>query len=365
MDETLVYISIAKPKKNIIIYNVKKIFLVSLLLVALLSYEDILFPGVTGSALADSVVKYYKSSSNLGYDAGRDTLYGVIDKIDGYLTCVYSAYSVYMVAGQDPSTYAYNNGINCEHTWPQSLGASGLGEGDLHHLYPTEIDVNSARGNLPFGEISDASTNKWYYNNSYITSIPTSNINFYSELLTGVRFEPREDHKGNASRSMFYFYTMYKSQYIALDSDTSFWKEQIDTLLAWHYREPVDARELWRTNKIATYQQNKPNPFIIDTTLARRIYFPWMNLQEDFALKPSKERKSCAVFDMKERILFINSIDEHLSVKITITDVSGRVLLRSEVKTKEFSIKFLNNGIYFVKIFDNKKIIYSSKITLI
>ncbi|MDD3803718.1 MAG: endonuclease [bacterium] len=343
-----------------------KRFLFFVFVVVFLStHAEILFPGLTGSALADSVVKYYKSSSNLGYDAGRDTLYGVIDKIDGYLTCVYSAYSVYMVAGQDPSTYAYNNGINCEHTWPQSLGASGLGEGDLHHLYPTEIDVNAARGNLPFGEIADNSTNRWYYNNSYITSIPSSNIDWYSELLTGIRFEPREDHKGNAARSMFYFFTMYKSQYIALDSDTSFWKGQIDTLLAWHYREPVDARELWRTNKIGTYQQNKPNPFIIDTTLARRIYFPWMHLQEEFALEETKQRESLAVYDMGEKKIFLKIKSDIAFTHFSVSDINGRIVMCGKPSSDIIDLDKVSRGIYFVKILQNKQIVFSSKIIII
>ena len=323
----------------------------------------VLFPGITGYALADSVVKYYKSSSNLGYDAGRDTLYGVIDKIDGYLTCVYSGYSIYMVAGQDPSTYAYANDINCEHTWPQSLGATGLGEGDLHHLYPTEVDVNSARGNLPFGEVADASTSRWYYNNSYITSIPSVNKDLYSELLTSVRFEPREDHKGNASRSMFYFYTMYKSQYIALDTDTSFWKGQIDTLLAWHYRDIVDSRELTRTNKIATYQQNKPNPFIIDTTLARRIYFPTMNLHEEYSLNEEfKEKEPYAKYDLNSKILYISLNSKSFPVRVRVIDISGRVISDKMIYENSVSFKDFSSSIYFVSIILKNKVIYSSKI---
>lgn len=343
----------------------KRMILLIFITASLSAEAATLFPGVTGSALADSVVKYYKSSSNLGYDAGRDTLYGIIDNVGGYLTCVYSGYSIYMMPGQDPSTYAYSNDINCEHTWPQSLGATGLAEGDLHHLYPTEVDVNAARGNLPFGEIQDNQTNRWYYNNAYITSIPSSNISLYSELLTGVRFEPREDHKGNVARSMFYFFTMYKSQYIALDSDTSFWKEQIDTLFAWHNREPVDARELWRTNKIGTYQQNKPNPFIIDTTLARRIYFPWMNLQEDFAQNETKRRESLAVFDMKEKTLYIRNDGDKRVYCIEIYDMTGRAVFGMRVNANNVPLLGIKSGIYFMRVTEGREILFSSKITVL
>lgn len=328
----------------------------------------ILFPGVLGTSLMDSLIKYYKSSSNLGYDAGRDTLYGIIDKIDGYLTCVYSGWSIYMQAGQDPSTWAYSNDINCEHTWPQSLGATGLGEGDLHHLYPTEVDVNSARGNLPFGDVADNQTNRWYYNNSYITTVPSSNINNYSELLTNIKFEPREDHKGNAARSMFYFYTMYKGQYLALDPDTSFFKDQIATLLLWHYQDIVDARELTRTYKIGSYQQNKPNPYVIDTTLARRVFFPEMYIEENSS--PFKETciDSCPhiKYDIYENVLYYKNA-ENISLTIKIHDITGRTVYEGSLKSDRLSLcsAGLSRGVYFLIVKSYNSAVFKTKITIL
>ena len=46
-----------------------------------------------------------------------------------------------------------------------------------------------------------------------------------------------------------------------------------NTLFDWHYLDPVDQEEEDRTWLIASYQEEKPNPFIIDTSLARRIWF--------------------------------------------------------------------------------------------
>jgi len=158
---------------------------------------------------------------------------------------------------------------------------------------------------------------------------------------------------------------MYKSQYIALDSDTSFWKGQIDTLLAWHYRDIVDARELTRTNKIATYQQNKPNPFIIDTTLARRIYFPTMNLQEEYALDYRKERESCAVYDIKEKTLIFYSDGGGSNRHIMIVDMSGRIIMQKNLNEKILYLKDLSPGIYFAKVTENRKSIFSSKFVVI
>ena len=42
----------------------------------------------------------------------------------------------------------------------------------------------------------------------------------------------------------------------------------------WHELDPADENEIERTWHIAPYQQNKPNPFILDETLIIRAYFP-------------------------------------------------------------------------------------------
>ena len=163
--------------------------------------DSTIFPGLTGKQLVDSLVSAYKSTTNLGYDAGRDTMYGVIDKINDSLECVYSSYKIYMQPGQDPSTWAYDHGFNCEHTWPQSMIYSSTAVADLHHLYPTDIEVNGARDNDPFSDIPDAQTVTWYYNNTTTSSIPSSNIDLYAEDAPGT-FEPPEAPKGKTARSM-------------------------------------------------------------------------------------------------------------------------------------------------------------------
>lgn len=232
--------------------------------------DSTIFPGQTGITLINSLVASYKSTTNLGYDVGRDSLYGAYDKLNDSLECVYSGYKIYMQPGQDPSTWAYDHDINCEHTWPQSMLSSGTAEADLHHLFPTEIQVNGDRGTLPFGDITDNQTNKWYRNNVITTTIPTSNIEQYAELLTSVRFEPREVQKGNTARAMYYVLTMWQLG----DTNLAWWTGQKNGLYAWHVSDPADAREITRTRRIAAHQQNKVNPFVLDSTLIRRAYFP-------------------------------------------------------------------------------------------
>ena len=71
---------------------------------------------------------------------------------------------------------------------------------------------------------------------------------------------------------MVYFYTMYSDV-----ADNNFWGLQKETLFSWHLGDYPDIDEINRTWAIASYQQNKPNPFVIDNSLIERIYF-WENI---------------------------------------------------------------------------------------
>ncbi len=252
------------------IKKMKRIFTLTFLLLSVqFSVAQTLYPELTGQALIEQLRADYKPVHVLGYDTARDTMFAVIDNHNNYVTCVYTGYTIYIDPAQDPSTAAYNQDMNTEHTWPQSKGAdTGNANSDLHHLYPCRAQTNSSRGNDPFAEINDNVTDKWWRLDYDQTTIPTSYIDEYSEKDNNGYFEPREDHKGNAARSVFYFYTMYKEQ-----SDTNFFNEQKETLRQWNLLDDVDQAELDRSALVATYQDGKENPFVLDTTLVRRAYF--------------------------------------------------------------------------------------------
>ena len=137
----------------------------------------------------------------------------------------------------------------------------------MHALRPCKDNVNSARNNKPFNEITDAQTITWYWQDSQSSNIPSSNIDEYSENHESY-FEPREDRKGDIARTMFYFYTMYSDV-----ADDDFFEVQREILKTWHGQDPIDEDEITRTWQIADYQENKPNPFILDETLVERAYF--------------------------------------------------------------------------------------------
>jgi len=289
-----------------------------------------IFPDLYGDDLLDALFGSYKPGQTLSYGDAKDELFGEIDNHQDSLTCVYTGLTIYIDPGSDPSSYAESRGINTEHTWPQSKGASGQARADMHHLFPTRDVTNSARGSLAFGEVYDPHADRWWRLDYDIDYVPFTHIDEYSEEQQNVRFEPREDHKGNVARAMFYFYTMYQEQ--ADSADPYFFSKQKSALRDWHALDPVDAWEATRTELIAVHQDQKPNPFVVDTTLVRRAYFWSPSGVEDDAggreAPPSAAITALAASPnpFNPRVSISYSLAAPARITIEIHDLSGRLV---------------------------------------
>lgn len=170
---------------------------------------------------------------NLGYSGARDAMYGSIDNKSGKVECVYTGRQ----ATFNTRSGANNNSFNCEHTWPQSLFNQNEPErADIHHLFPTDVNANSRRSNYPFGVVSSAT---WTEGGS---------------KLGGGVFEPRDAHKGDCARAMFYFAIRYQNY-------SSFLTNQETTLRNWAAAYPPSQQSIDRNNAIFNYQKNR-NPFV-------------------------------------------------------------------------------------------------------
>lgn len=311
-------------------------------------FHQSVFPADSGQELLDKLVDNYKPNINLTQSMSRDTLFGLIDSPNDSLICVYSGFQIYLNPNLDPTQAAFDKGINTEHTYPQSLGATGQARGDMHHLYPTRQDVNADRGNLPFGEINDNQTEEWYYLSNSQSNIPTQNIDLYSER-TSTHFEVPEAHKGNVARSMFYFYTMYKDQADAANSN--YFETQRTTLCAWHYGDRVDQKEWDRTFQIAEYQDGKPNPYVLDCTLPERTFCqnfgaecdPLSTGFIDKELPFQIEQNIPNPFQNETKIQY--QLNESFFVKILILNQLGQVVdtvLEEKQTTGEYSLNWSN-----------------------
>ncbi|MEY3900991.1 MAG: hypothetical protein RL189_297 [Pseudomonadota bacterium] len=174
----------------------------------------------------------------LTYSGAREAMF---QKIDVFLhndgsRVVKSVYSgdIFEVGHGIPK-----NGVNTEHTWPQTfLKRSGRFEEartDIYHLFPSEIQINGIRGSLPFKECGHE-----------------SNVDGAVCENSARGFEPPEDHKGVVARAMFYISVLY-----GLSIDES----QEKTLRSWAETHPVANSEAERAVKVREVQGNR-NPFI-------------------------------------------------------------------------------------------------------
>lgn len=317
-------------------------------------FENV-FPGLNGAELIDSVASRYRPDTVLDYANARDTLYAKILAVDDdSLRCIYSGHTLWLDPAQDPTQYIYQNGgtngMNTEHSYPQSKGAAdGNARSDMHHLYPTRIQVNEARGDAPYAEIPDAQTQKWFIGNQVLTSIPTANIDDYSEFRTGF-FEPRESVKGNVARSIFYFYTMYRAQ--ANAADPNFFELQRPTLCQWANQDPADSSELRKTWRIAAYQDGKPNPFVLDCSLASRSWCPGVTpnclVDTDEKVAPFS---ALHVWPNPASEMLFAKMETDDPVTFALLDILGRSILL-EKATEEavfFQTKNLPRGLYILE----------------
>ncbi|NUM34786.1 MAG: endonuclease [Candidatus Brocadiae bacterium] len=193
--------------------------------------------------LKSELYNQVKNHVSLGYDKARGKMFGEIDNENGYVKCVYTARSLKTSGIPD------GNNMNTEHTWPKSLGAEKEpAKSDLHHLFPTDSETNSRRSSYPFGMVV---TMVWSKGGSVLGK------NEKSQTV----FMPREEHRGDVARALFYFSIRYNLS-IANDYEV--------VLKKWHTEDPVDSKEIARNEAISRYQKNR-NPFIDHPEYVTRI----------------------------------------------------------------------------------------------
>ena len=201
-----------------------------------------LYPGLSDDALEDAL-RADRDHAGLSYDSARDALFEFVDNIDGSVEAAYTGEKVQTTVRPSGSV------LNTEHTWPQSRGAdSGDARSDLHHLFPVRPDVNSRRSNNYFGVVTNPS---WEEGGS----------KYGTDANGETRFEPRDAHKGDVARALFYFAVMYDGDIIP---------DEEAVLRDWHARFPPDGADRARNNRVAQRQRSR-NPFVDFPELVDKI----------------------------------------------------------------------------------------------
>ena len=172
------------------------------------------------------------------------------------------------------SNWDSGNTWNREHRWPDSLGLNGSGPdySDLHHLAPCNANVNSTRGNNPFGTPVASGgygmrSGFWYPGDSDQATTDFGN------------------DTGDVARAVFYMAVRYDggdSSTIDLEpingGNSGDQLGDIAALLKWHYRDVPSTFERRRNHMVfssssnPTYYQGNRNPFIDRPEFVWSIY---------------------------------------------------------------------------------------------
>lgn len=224
--------------------------------------------GQTGSNLKSALNGIIKNGhTKLSYTPGVWDALGFTDEDpnnSNNVLLIYKGTSIDKAtrAGQSNSQDAWNR----EHVWPKSHGFPSSGQWaytDIHHLRPSDVSINSSRGNKDFDNggtpISEAPENK----------------------TDSDSFEPRDEVKGDAARMVFYMATRYEGNdssgtpdleivdYVNTGSNPLLGK--LCTLVQWHRNDAVSAQEVRRNGRIHQRQGNR-NPFIDNPDWVEDIY---------------------------------------------------------------------------------------------
>ena len=75
---------------------------------SLVAQNQTIGAGLEGQALINFLQQNYTPTQTLGYDTARDTMYAKIDNNNGFLTGVYTGFTINLDPNNDPSTDAFN-----------------------------------------------------------------------------------------------------------------------------------------------------------------------------------------------------------------------------------------------------------------
>jgi len=178
---------------------------------------------------------------------------------------------IYSRRSEPKSTSGLSTGWNREHVWPRSYGVGDNGPdySDLHHLFPSDVQVNAARSSKILGECTASNC----VSPAHSEAASDTSSNSYI-------FTPPISVKGDLARALMYMALRYDGTDANTENLTmsecpcryTFTSPgKLSTLLEWHEQDPVDDAERARTDRVCSYQGNR-NPFVDMPSLADRIY---------------------------------------------------------------------------------------------
>lgn len=223
-------------------------------------YDDAI--GLSGAELKQALHQIIDDHQEYSYNDLRDFILKATDEDPENPDNVILLYTG---RSQAKNTFGGNpDEWNREHVWAKSHGDFGNtppAGTDAHHIRPTDVSVNGARGNLDFDEGGNP--------------VPEAPGCF----MDGDSFEPRDAVKGDVARMLFYMAVRYEGDAGEPDLEVVDYVNtapasehgRLQKLLDWHLVDPPDAFEQNRNEVIYGYQQNR-NPFIDHPEFVQSIW---------------------------------------------------------------------------------------------
>ncbi|MEU9597520.1 endonuclease [Streptomyces sp. NPDC048109] len=213
-------------------------------------YKDAI--GKTGDSLKSALHTIVSDQTKLSYSAVWDALKATDEDPDnsGNVILLYSGVSrSKSLNGGDTGDW------NREHVWAKSHGDFGTSTGpgtDIHHLRPSDVRVNSVRGNKDFDNGGSAVSEGG------------------GSLTDSDSFEPRDAVKGDVARMIFYMAVRYEGGdgfadlevNGQVDNGSSPYIGKLSVLKAWNDEDPPDAFEERRNQVVYDEYQHNRNPFV-------------------------------------------------------------------------------------------------------
>ena len=245
--------------------------------------------GLSGFALKSALHDIIDNHSNQGYGSlwtfysanERDVYY----ENDGSILDIYSerpnaadAYNYTPVSDQCGNFNSEADCYNREHAFPRSWFGGDVEpmNSDVHHIFPSDGQVNSYRSSFPYGEVGSA---------TITTTNGSRRGNAVSGLgYSGTVFEPIDEFKGDLARAYFYMATRYEDVISGWENNSStsdavlngssnrvFETWVVNLLLDWHAQDPVSQKEIDRNEAAFGYQGNR-NPFVDNPAWVNSIW---------------------------------------------------------------------------------------------
>lgn len=199
--------------------------------------------------------------------------------------------------------FGTSNGWNREHIWPNSYGIDKRGPAysDLHNLQPADASVNSSRSNkiYDFSDTKDSKFKKPGHPEAKMTNKDSDS------------WEPPAKVRGDIARAVFYMDLRYNgdnpnekdliltNDLSLIDSDNNFFGK-LNTLINWHFNDPVDEKESFRNDLIFSEYQKNRNPFVDFPDWVEEIY--GKSVSQKFMLSSPKIDGESILFDIKSAV---------------------------------------------------------------